>query len=81
MYVEAVYAKLLAHLQIYWAGNPCIHASNLRLSMWQLIADTRHISLCKYYISSKGWQMLLIDCLIDLLYTILHQTINLFTMS
>ncbi len=26
MYVEAVYAKLLAHLQIYWAGNPCIHA-------------------------------------------------------
>ncbi len=35
---------------------------------------------CKYYISAKGWQILLIDCLIHLLYTTLHEASSLFTL-
>ena len=80
MHVEAVYAKSLLRLharQLYWAGT---HAGNLHPSMWQLIADTLHVSPCKHYISAKRWQMLLMDCLIDLLYTILHETSSLFTL-
>lgn len=60
-----------------WAG---LYASNLHPSMWQLIADKMHVPPCKYYIRAKGWQMLLTDCFIDLLYTILHEAICLFTL-
>ena len=80
MHVEAVYAKSLLPLharQMDWAG---LYASNLHPSMWQLIADKMHVPPCKYYIRAKGWQMLLTDCFLDLLHTILHEAICLFTL-